>query len=138
MPYDKKPTRYQFPSTSVASAGAIFDILGPKGKKGHLHDYGVVNPTVAFTATTLPSYVSVGTVADADAYGDELSMGTIGVDSGGKSLRSTYATKDAGFAASMINRTLPADTVVSLHITAPTGGTPAGTAQPFVEISWED
>ncbi len=136
--YDKKPTRYQFDTLDFGTAGEVFTIMGPKGKKGLLVDYGVCHPTETFTNTTLPAYVSVGTVADADAYGDELGLGTLAADGGGKSLLSTYTPGESGYNTAMIQRSLPADTIVALHCTAPTGGTPAGMACPFVEIIWDD
>lgn len=137
--YDKAPTRYQWTTLDFGTAGEVFTVLGPKGKAGRLVDYGVCHPTETFTADTLPAYVSVGTVADADAYGDELSMGLLAADGGGKSLLSTYRPgKDAAHATMLIDPTLPADTIVALHCTAPTGGTPAGMACPFMEIIWDD
>ena len=140
MGYDnRKVTRYQFDTLDFGTAGEIYHILGPKGKTGLLVDYGITHVTETFTTDTLPAYVSVGTASDADAYGDELGMGTTAADSGGKSVLSTYRPgKDAGYATQMIDRTLPADTKVCLHCTAPTGGTPAGMACPFVEIIWDD
>lgn len=140
MSYDsKKITRYQFDTLDFGTAGEVYHVLGPKGKGGLLVNYGVTHVTETFTADTLPAYVSVGTAADADAYGDELSMGTIAADGGGKSLLNTYRPgKDAAYATMMIDRTLPADTIVALHCTAPTGGTPAGMACPFMEIIWDD
>lgn len=140
MGYDnRKVTRYQFDTLDFGTAGEIYVINGPKGKTGLLVDYGVVHVTETFTANTLPAYVSVGTAADADAYGDELSMGLAAADGGGKSVLSTYRPgKDSGYATQMLDRTLPADTPVALHCTAPTGGTPAGMACPFLEVIWDD
>lgn len=130
---------YFFGTHDFGAGGEIFYVLGPKGRKGKLVDYGVHHVTEAFTADTLPAYVSVGTAADADAYGDELSMATIAIDVGSRSVRTLYRDPDdidnfildAGLS-------LPADTKVGLHCTAPTGGTPAGIAQPFMIIDWED
>lgn len=131
---------YQFGTHDAGAGGEIFYVLGPKGKKGKLVDYGMHHVTEAFTATTLPSYVSVGTAADADAYGEEISMGTAAIDVGsvsclqqsvGDGLDIEDRILDAGLA-------MPADTKVGLHVTAPTGGTPAGIAQPFMIIDWED
>jgi hypothetical protein len=130
---------YIFPVLDFGAGAEIYYVKGPKGRKGKLVDYGVHHVTEAFTADTLPAYVSVGTAADADAYGDELSMGTAAIDVGSVSVRTSFRDPDdlddyildAGLS-------LPADTKVGLHCTSPTGGTPAGIAQPFMIIDWED
>lgn len=130
---------YQFGLHDFGAGGEIFYVLGPKGRKGKLVDYGVHHVTEAFTADTLPAYVSVGTAADADAYGEELSMGTSAIDVGSKSVRQSFrAAEDIEDYILEAGLNLPADTKVGLHCTAPTGGTPAGMAQPFMIIDWED
>lgn len=129
---------YHFPTLDFGTAGEIYYVTGPKGKRGKLVDYGVQHATETFTATTLPAYVSVGTAADADAYGDELSMGTLAADAGGKSILSTYTGLDIETYILDAGLLMPADTKVGLHCTAPTGGTPAGFANPFMVIDWED
>lgn len=130
---------YNFPMLDFGTAGEIFYVTGPKGRKGKLVDYGVHHVTEAFTAVTLPAYVSVGTAADADAYGEELSLGTTALDAGSVSVRST--TRDPAVIDTYIldaGLSMPADVKVGLHCTAPTGGTPAGMACPFMIIDWED
>ena len=130
---------YTFPTLDFGTAGEIYYVMGPKGRKGKLVDYGVHHPTETFTATTLPAYVSVGTAADADAYGEELSMGTLAADAGSLSVRTS--TRDPAVIDTYIldaGLKMPADTKVGLHCTAPTGGTPAGFANPFMIIDWED
>lgn len=130
---------YFFGTHDFGAGGEIFYVLGPKGRKGKLVDYGVHHVTETFTNTTLPAYVSVGTAADADAYGEELDMGTLAADAGSKSVRTTYrAAEDIEDFILDAGLSLPADTKVGLHCTAPTGGTPAGIAQPFMIIDWED
>ena len=130
---------YIFPTLDFGTAGEIYYVRGPKGRKGKLVDYGVDHPTETFTTTTLPAYVSVGTAADADAYGEELSMGTLAADAGSLSVRQSFRDPD-DIAAYILDAGLnmPADTKVGLHCTAPTGGTPAGFAIPFMIIDWED
>lgn len=130
---------YMFTTLDFGTAGEIYYVLGPNGRKGKLVDYGVHHVTETFTADTLPAYVSVGTAADADAYGEELSMGTLAADAGSKSVRTTVDDPDdlSGYILDA-GLSLPADTKVGLHCTAPTGGTPAGMACPFMIIDWED
>lgn len=130
---------YQFGLHDFGNGGEIFLVTGPKGKKGKVIDYGIHHCTETFTATTLPAYVSVGTAADADAYGEELSMATFAADAGSRSVMTVVnspAERDTYMLAASLS--LPADTAVGLHVTAPTGGTPAGMAQPFMIIDWED
>jgi hypothetical protein len=130
---------YCFPVLDFGAGAEIYYVMGPKGRKGKLVDYGVHHPTETFTADTLPAYVSVGTAADADAYGEELSMGLLAADAGSKSVRTTYrAAEDIEDFILDAGLNLPADTKVGLHCTSPTGGTPAGIAQPFMIIDWED
>lgn len=139
MSYEK-PNRikYTFGMLDFGTAGEVYSIKGPKGKAGRIYDYGVDAPLETFTATTLPAYVSVGSVADADLYGDEISMGTLAADGGSKSLRTEYTAVQIMAGAVLLDPTVPADTVIALHCTAPTGGTPAGMAHPYVIIDWED
>jgi hypothetical protein len=129
---------YNFPMLDFGAAGEIFYVKGPKSKKGKLVDYGVHHPTETFTAVTLPAYVSVGTAADADAYGEELALGTLAADAGSFSVRSAVSSDDIGDYILDAALSMPADTKVGLHCTAPTGGTPAGMANPFMVIDWED
>lgn len=139
MSYEK-PNRikYTFGMLDFGTAGEVYTIKGPKGKAGRIYDYGVDAPLETFTAVTLPAYVSVGSVADPDLYGDEISMGTLAVDTGTKSLRTEYTDKQILAGAVLLDATVPADTIIALHCTAPTGGTPAGMAHPFLIIDWED
>lgn len=138
MAYEKQPTRYMLPSTSFASGSAL-EIMGPKGKRGQLVDYGVQNPTVTFTATTTPAYIAVGSGSDPDAYGEEFSLGTTAADSGGKSVLSTFQRGTADYELYVLpTAVIAADAKVVVTLTAPTGGSPAGTASPFVDIIWED
>jgi hypothetical protein len=130
---------YTFPVLDFGAGAEIYYVLGPKGRKGKLVDYGIHHVTEAFTTDTLPAYVSVGTAADPDAYGEELGMGTSAIDVGSKSVRTSFRDPD-DIALYILDAglSLPADTKVGLHCTSPTGGTPAGIAQPFMIIDWED
>lgn len=129
---------YQFGLLDFGTAGEDYYVLGPAGRKGTLIDYGVHHITETFTAATLPAYVSVGTAADADAYGDEISMGTTAADAGSRSVRTLYDGEDVATYILDAGLRLPADTKLRLVCTAPTGGTPAGMAQPFMIIDWDD
>jgi hypothetical protein len=134
---------YMFGMLDFGTAGEIFSVIGPKGRKGKLVDYGVHSPVETFTATTLPAYVSVGSAADADLYAEELSMGTLADQAGGKSARTTATDPTTLYENGNVYMleaaySLPADTAICLHCTAPTGGTPAGMAYPFMIIDWED
>ena len=139
MSYEK-PNRikYAFGMLDFGTAGEVFSIKGPKGKAGRIYDYGVDAPTETFTAVTLPAYVSVGSVADADLYGDEISMATLAADAGSKSLRTQYTVTQIASGTPLLDPTVPADTIIALHCTAPTGGTPEGMAIPYFIIDWDD
>lgn len=129
---------YTFGTHDCGAGGEVFTFLGPKGKAGRVHDYGIMHPTEAFTADTLPCNVSVGTVADPDAYAEEISMGTAAIDSGGVSLRNSRTLDQIIAAEAALSPEVPADGIVALHVTAPTGGTPAGIGIPFVVMDWDD
>jgi hypothetical protein len=135
--YDATPTRYSFGIHDFGAGSEEFSVKGPKGKKGLLVDYGVLSPVQTFTATTTAATVAIGTTADPDAYGDELSLGTLADKAGAKSVLTDTRPGTTAYDALMLNRSLPADTAVVVTCTAPTGGTPAGKAVPFVDIVWE-
>lgn len=129
---------YSFGQHDFGAGSETFWIMGPKDRKGKLVDYGIHHVTETFTNTTTPGYVSVGSAADADAYGEELDLGTTAADVGSKSVRTTADAEDIEDYILDAGLSLPADTKVGLVCTAPTGGTPAGIAQVFMIIDWED
>jgi len=120
-----------------AGADTLQHIDTPKGKQGFLWDYGCHTVTEAFAGSSTTPIISVGTTANADAYGEEFDYGTAAVAAGGKTIRSTYAETDAGWATYMVDQNLPADTVVMVSHVAATGS-PAGTAIGGVSIIWAD
>jgi hypothetical protein len=138
MAYDDKPTRYEFGVHDFGAGAEIFYVTGPKGKRGMLVDYGVDHVTEAFNAVTTPATVSIGTAADPDAYGEEFSLGTTALDAGSKSVLQTYQRGSEDYQDFVLpGKWIAADVKVGLHCVAPTGGTPTGIAQPFMEIIWE-
>jgi hypothetical protein len=135
MSYDDKPTRYSFGNFDFGDADQTFSIIPPKGKSGYLHDYGVFGVTEVFNGGTVTPKISVGTTSDADAYGDELDLNAL-ADNHAMSVRTTYSEPSTSFATYMINRHLPKDTELYVHIVAATGS-PTGQAIPFVDIIWD-
>lgn len=137
--YDKKPTKYVAANVDFGAGTTTHEFVGPKGKRGLLVDYGVEDVTEAFNAVTTAANIAIGTTSDADAYGEEFGLGTTGADAGGKSVLSTYRRGSDEYEDYVLPGTIiPADTVVRMTCTAPTGGTPAGIASAFMEIIWED
>lgn len=125
--------------------GEVFSIKGPKGKKGTLLNYGVYGIIESFTAASTAAMVAVGNGTDPDAYGEELSLGTSAADTVGEvSIDTLYRYDQVGGGAGVTDRDdyilnggeIPADTVVYLTCTAPTGGGEAGQGTAFVEILW--
>lgn len=136
MAYDNKPTRYAFGVFDFGGAAdEEFSVVGPKGKKGLLVDYGVFGVTEAMSGSTVTPKIAVGTASDPDAYGDELSLQGVALNTG-KSVLSTYDPASAGYDTYMLNRSLPADTVVIVTCTGATNS-PTGMGVPFVDIIWE-
>lgn len=130
--------RYEFGNFDFGGgANETFTVNGPKGKAGRLVDYGVYGPIEAFAAGTNTPQMSIGTAADADAFGDELDFGALALDTPA-SLRSLYYPSDAGFASHMVNDQIPADTKVQVTCLAGTGSGLTGQAVPFVVIDWAD
>jgi hypothetical protein len=135
--YTSRRDRYIFSQFSFAGSDN-FSFLGPKGKAGLLWDYGVYAVTTTFAGATTTPMMSVGTAADADHYGDDFDFGALVADtSGGKSIRTTYAPTDAGFATYMLITDLPANTAVYGVLIAATGGGAAGVATAFVDVIWD-
>ena len=129
---------YQFGNYNFATS-EIFWVTGPKNRKGRVVDYGIHHVTVAFTATTSEGSVSVGSAGSAVAFGAALGLGTTAIDAGSVSVQQFYdqpADINLKIVAAGLN--MPANAKVGLHCNAPTGGTPAGTAQPFMIIEWAD
>lgn len=136
---------YVFPLYDYGgSAGARSDVVrGPKGKKGTLIDYGVCSVQETFAGTT-PATISVGNASNADAYGEELSLGTtVTTALGAYGVGQLYGDKPgdptlkAARDALILNEgALPADTSIYVVSTEAATG-PAGQACPFVVIDWD-
>lgn len=145
MSYDKANAAvlYQFPlyDYGAASGARVDKVKGPKGKKGRLIDYGVMNAVENFAAATNAPTVAVGTAADADAYGEEMSVVAATTLNGAVSLRTKYDPRipadRTSYNALLVEEDLPADTAVCLTSTEGTGA-PAGQAYPFMLIAWDD
>lgn len=135
--YDNQHKDYPFGTFDFGSGGEVFSVKGPKGKKGLLMNYGYRSPTETFNAVTTPATISIGKSGDADYFGDEFPAGSLADQAGELSIRTAYREIDTGFDTYMLIREIPADTEVLVTCVAPTGGTPAGMAIPFVEIVWE-
>lgn len=137
--YDNWPTRYAYGGILDYGGGAnvLQHVRGPKGKDGLLYDYGCHSVVEVFNGGTLNPQIAVGTVSDADYYGDEFDFGALAVASGGKSIRTTYTPEvDAGWAQKMLIRNIPKDTVVMVTHYAATGSGQTGQAVGFVDIIW--
>ena len=130
--------RYHFGLHDFGNAGEVFSFKGPKGKKGLLRDYGVYGPTETFTAVTTAATIAVGVSGNADAHGEELSIGTLADTAGGISARTEATDPDNLRTTYIVEPDLPADTSIFVTCIAPTGGTPAGIAVPFVDVEWQD
>lgn len=134
MSYDN-PNRikYAFAFDAGNNGNETFTIKGPKGKKGRLWDYGVEGVTEAFTADCT---IAIGDGSDADEFGEELALGALAVDTP-LSVRTQYdEIADAtNFDALMVDRTIPADTSVTMTIVDDAS---AGIGVFFMIIDWDD
>ncbi len=138
MSYDR-PNRMKYSFGTFDFGGAadeVFVIKGPKGKEGRLYDYGVEATTEIFNGGTITPKIAIGTSSDPDAYGDELVLHALAVDTA-TGIRILYTEQDAGFATYMLARDLPKDTAVYVTCTVATGS-PTGMGVPYVIIDWQD
>lgn len=137
MSYDRRRLiRYDIKQATLTS-NATRTIIGPKGKKGWLFDYGIDGISTSTAGATNGPKVSVGTTGSAAAYGAAFDVGTLTAPSA-KSVASTYHPADAGYATYMQNQVLPADTLVQLSIVAAAGSGAAGVGDAFMVIAWDD
>jgi len=119
-------------------ADQSFKLIGPKGKKGRLWDYGVQDVNEAMNGDTLDPTIAIGNSSDPDAYGEEFTLSN--ADNVPKTVRSTYdeATELATFDNFILDGDIPADTVVYVTCAAATGSNLTGMGHPFVVIDWFD
>lgn len=109
-------------------------VIGPKGKRGLLYNYGIYDVTETFAGTTKP-LMSVGDGVTADKYGAALSLTSASGD-GGMHVNQQGAPTSTTWKNLMKLRELPADAKVVLTLTAGVTG-PAGIATAFMDIIWE-
>lgn len=136
MSYERHGDTYLFSAFDFDGSGTI-GLVGPKGKAGTLIDYGLQNCSETFAGTVL-GMVEVGDGTTANKFGTNFTP--TGLASGGaKTVCSTYdiIADAASYAALMVLPTIPANTTVTLTLTAATGSS-AGIAQPYVKIRWDD
>lgn len=130
---------YRF-ARSMAGTTVVYSILGPKGKKGDVWNYGIYGVTTALTTANsagIIGSVSVGSTSDNDAYGEELYLGGVAAEDA-YSVRDQFAVTASSTATSVISDyivgQIPADTRTFLTIQETSDG--AGTV--FVTIDWAD
>ncbi len=143
MSYENPANRktYVFAEADFGTGGKIDSIIGPKGKPGRLIDYGILSVNEDFTGVTTAPSISIGDSVDPDKYGEEFDLTTVTITEGARTVKSQFReTGDdkASFDALMVDRDLPADTLVEVRSVVGTGGTPAGKASPYVVIDWVD
>lgn len=144
MGYSKAPTRHRFGLFDFGGgADETFSIISPTGRSGGiLVDYGVEGVTEAFNGDTLDPQLSVGTVADPDLYGEEITVNP--GDNEAESLRSQFETIGATLSAAKIGDYITADglnipaTGAVLKCLAATGANLTGQGYPYVDIVWPD
>jgi len=138
MAYEGSRTRYTFTATDIGAGTKTKYIKGPKGKGGILVDYGIMDVTTTFTNVSTGATIQVGKSGTLGAYGTALDLGTVAATDGVKSVLTTVTPAETTYATYMANRSLPADTVLYVTGTAPTGGSPAGVGKMFVDIIWDE
>ena len=140
MSYDKpNRVKYTFGNFDFgAAADEQFNIIGPKGKKGRLFDYGVEGTIEVMNGSSTTPKVSVGNGSSAVAYGSNLDINAL-ADNTAKSVRSTVREAvDGAFTAYMTaaSRTIPADTQIRVNCIG-AAGSPTGQATPCMIIGWD-
>jgi len=109
------------------AASEVSQFRLPPGYKGRLLNVGV-SITETFVGTTTDADVQVGTTADPDAYAKLVIPETTAAD-----LDFWDVSDDTD--AIILAEPLPADTLIKVTFTAPTGGTPAGIG--WVQLDFE-
>lgn len=118
-----------------AGSAEAFVITPPQGKEGILWDYGIQAATEAFAASTITPKIAVGTTADPDAYGEEIVLTAVAIDTG-ESARSANGLDVVALDLVIVDKYLPRDTAIFLTVTSGTGN-PTGQATPFIVIDWQ-
>lgn len=144
MGYSKAPTRHRFGLFDFGGgADETFSIISPTGRSGGiLVDYGVEGVIEAFNGDTLDPQMSVGTVADPDLYGEEITVNP--GDNEAESLRSQYETIGSTVSAAKLSDYITSDglnipaTGAVLKCLASTGANLTGQGYPYVDIVWPD
>ncbi|MCC6918632.1 MAG: hypothetical protein IT548_05475 [Alphaproteobacteria bacterium] len=144
MGYSKAPTRHRFgPFDFGGGADDFFSIISPTGRDGGiLVDYGVEGVTEAFNGDTLDPQLSVGTAADRDKYGEEITVNPA-VDAG-MSLRSQFETIGKTLSGAKIGDYITADGLnipasgAGIHAIASTGANLTGQGVLYADIVWPD
>lgn len=119
---------YDLGQHDFGAGGDTHDIKGPPGAKGRLRNVLLKKVSEAFTATTTPAYINVGTTADADKHAS-ISCATTAIDA---VLSKDPAAEDPD----TYNTEIAADEIVRTTFVAPTGGTPAGIGEVQLTIDW--
>lgn len=139
--YDpRRATRYIVSSVDFGGgADVLMKLKGPKGKKGWIADVGVYNVTEVFNGGTLMPGFRVGTIADDNAYINDIRMGAVAVNDGSWSLRENYTPveRDALSPTPIITDILPADTAFMVTWLAATGSGLTGQATAFIDVVWD-
>ena len=114
------------------SGSETYSWIGPKGKACKLYDYGVYGVTTVFSGGPT---CSIGSPADADAYGDDFAFGAL-ADNHAMSVRQTYGQYDTTNLALYLlaaGQAIAADSEIVYSAIA--GG--GGVATPFMILDYD-
>jgi hypothetical protein len=124
--------KYAFFYDAGNTANETWSFTGPKGKAGRLYDYGVEGITEVFTTG---ASLAIGTAADPDHFGEELSFAAAAVDTDVK-LRDLDPIADkAAFDALLVIPEIPAGTLVQMTLVDDAA---TGIGVFFCVIDWDD
>lgn len=131
--YDNPQTRtYGLGSVDATADGPFAIAVPPWAKSARIEGVAFNTVSVAFTADTTGAGVTIGTAADPNLYGDFV-FGVIAVTDAaevGPVALGDYVDLARGGDAGV------ALTQFEVDLVAPTGGTPGGTADLDITISW--
>jgi hypothetical protein len=137
--YDQPITMsYNFGSHDFGAGAGAHAIRKPLGaKSARIEEIHLGPISEAFTATTTPGYVRIGTAGDADKFA-QLDCGVAAISDGYGIDNDPDAVFEAG---KYIDLARAGDAGVALNqlevtFVAPTGGTPAGIGFVTVVVSW--
>ena len=133
---DLKTGTYKFAAVNFATGSTQKIVVPRTAKLARVLDIQLANCTVAFTQVTTPALVQVGDGTTANAFA-ALTVGALAVGSSIGGADQTGGIFTAVYQAGNYSSGAGLHDLIVTFV-APTGGTPAGTADVTILIGWDE